>query len=95
MPFLFATTAGRPFSQVTVRRHLWLICDQLGIKRTGMHAFRHGNETVMAHLHAPPKLRQQRLGHSDERMMLRYEHVVSQDELSLVQKLGTMLVGNA
>jgi len=27
--------------------------------------------------------------------MLRYEHVVSQDELSLVQKLGTMLVGNA
>jgi len=95
MPFLFATVAGRPLSQVTVRRHLWLICDGLGIRRAGMHAFRHGNETVMAHLNAPPKLRQQRLGHSDERMMLRYEHVISEDEVSLASKLGKMLVGSA
>ena len=60
-----------------------------------MHAFRHGNETVTAHLNARPKLRQQRLGHSDERMMLRYEHVITQDEIKLASRLGSMLVGSA
>jgi len=49
----------------------------------------------MASEGAAPKLRQQRLGHSDERMMLRYEHVITQDEIALANRLGTMLVGTA
>jgi len=29
------------------------------------HAFRHGNPTLLDHLHAPMKVRQDRLGHAD------------------------------
>jgi integrase len=88
---VFASETGQAWDDGNVRRKLYSILKNLKLPRAGMHAFRHGNETVMAHLQVPPKLRQQRLGHSDERMMLRYEHVVSQDEINLANKLGEML----
>ena len=93
--FIFQTKRGKALDQGNVRKKLYETCDRLGIKRAGTHAFRHGNETVMASEGAAPKLRQQRLGHSDERMMLRYEHVITQDEIALANRLGTMLVGTA
>lgn len=84
------TSKGRPFDQGNIRRELYAILDRLGLPRAGMHAFRHGNETVMDRMNTPPKLRQKRLGHTDERMMMHYSHVASEDEIALADKLGAM-----
>jgi len=88
---VWQTSGGKPYDQGNLRRALYEILDRLRIPQAGMHAFWHGNETIMDRLNTPPKLRQQRLGHSDERMMMRYSHVVSEDEITLAEKLGAML----
>jgi len=94
-PGLVFPTTTKPIDQANLRKSLYAICDRVDIPRRGMHAFRHWNESVMAHLQAPPKLRRQRLGHSDERMMLRYEHGITQDEVNLASQLGLLLMGRA
>jgi integrase len=88
---VFETANRKPLDHGHVRRKLYAVLDPLGIPQAGMHAFRHGNETLMDRLNAPPKLRQQRLGHADERMMFNYSHVASQDEIDLSARLGEML----
>jgi integrase len=92
---IFVTSACTHFDQGNVRATLYAMCEKVKIPRRGMHAFRHGNGTIMAQLAAAPKLRLQRLGHSDERLMLRYEHVITQDEIALAQKLGHLVSGQA
>jgi integrase len=45
-----------------VKRRLKPLLEKLGIRRGGLHAFRHGNATLMDRLGVPMKVRQQRLG---------------------------------
>jgi integrase len=87
---VFHTSTGAPWDAGNVRRHLYALLEKLGIPQAGMHAFRHGNSTVMAQEHISPKLRQQRLGHADDRMMMRYEHTVTAEEVNLANRLGEM-----
>ena len=45
---VFHTSNGTPFTdEFVVQRKLYPILDALGIPRAGLHAFRHGNETLM------------------------------------------------
>lgn len=59
----------------------------------GMHAFRHGNASVMDSEHIPLKVRQDRLGHVDgeELTLGTYTHAESDDHAAVAQKLGDLL----
>jgi integrase len=74
-----------------VKRKLYpsALLDSLGIPRGGLHAFRHTNSTLMDRLGVPPKVRQQRLGHSDPSLTLGvYTHVASEDDVGLLMTFG-------
>ena len=89
---LFSTRNGTPLSYHDVLiDQLRPVLERLGIKRAGMHAFRHGNATMMDRIGVPMKVRQQRLGHAKESMTRHYTHVASEDDRACAVKLGESL----
>jgi len=60
---------------------------KLGLDRAA-HAFRHGNASLLDHLHAPMKVRQDRLGHADPRTTMGYTHVIGDDHRKVAEQLG-------
>jgi hypothetical protein len=90
---LWKSSKGTPWdANLIVKRKLHPILQKLGIARTGLHAFRHGNATILDRNHVPIKLRQTRLGHSDTRMAIgRYAHVVGEDDRKIASTLGELL----
>jgi integrase len=89
---VFATRNGTPWGADVVRkRRLYPLLEKLGIERCGFHAFRHGNETVMDSEAVPMATRQNRLGHSDPRVTMRYTHVVSEDGRKIAARFGALL----
>jgi integrase len=93
---LFSTRTGSPWdSNLLVKRKLKPLLEKLGIRHGGLHAFRHGNATLMDRLGVPMKVRQQRLGHSDAVMTFgTYTHIASEDDVSIAVKLGGILDPN-
>ncbi len=93
LDLLFATRRGTPWdANLVVKRKLRPLLRSLGIENGGLHAFRHGNETLMDRLGTPLKVRQQRLGHSDPRLTLSvYTHVAGEDEQRVAAQLGKIL----
>ncbi len=91
---VFATRAGRPWAPCNLMRYkLHPLLDSLGIKRCGLHAFRHTNGSLMDRLNAPMKVRQERLGHalgSDITMAI-YTHSVGEDDKRVALQLGDIL----
>jgi integrase len=77
-----------------VKRHLKPALKQVGLERGGMHAFRHGNATIMDRENVPMKIRQDRLGHVDPNTTLGYTHRVRADECAAAVKLGDILCPN-
>jgi integrase len=90
---LWRTSRGTPWdANLVVKRKLHPLLAKLGITRTGLHAFRHGNATILDRNHVPVKLRQTRLGHSDIRMSIgRYAHVVGENDRKIASTLGELL----
>ena len=89
---LFASKRGTPWDiDVLRKRKLYPLLEKLGIQRCGFHAFRHGNETVMGLERVPTAVRQDRLGHSDLRMVAKYDHVASEDGRLFAAKMGQLL----
>lgn len=70
-----------------VKRNLKPILKKLGLAGA-MHAFRHGNATVLDHLNAPMKVRQERLGHVDPKTMMGYTHLVGADDRRIAAEMG-------
>jgi integrase len=63
--FVFCTRTGSPWDpNLVVKRKLWSTLKTLEYPRCGLHAFRHGNATLMDALGVPLKVRRYRLGHS-------------------------------
>jgi len=63
--FVFCTRTGSPWdANMVVKRKLWSTLKTLEFPSCGLHAFRHGNATLMDALGVPLKVRQYRLGHS-------------------------------
>lgn len=60
-----------------------------------MHAFRHGNATLLDGLKVPMKVRMERLGHVDEATTMNYTHLISSDEQRLADQLGKILQPSA
>lgn len=89
---LFSTSNGTPWDADVVRkRKLYPLLEKLKIERCGFHAFRHGNESVMDQENVPMLIRQNRMGHSDARMTMRYTHVVSEDGRKFSEHMGRVL----
>jgi integrase len=91
---VFATRTGRPLAPCNVmRRHLHPLLDSLGIRRCGLHAFRHSLGSLMDRLSVPMKVRQERLGHAagSAVTMDRYTHSVSEDDRRAANQIGEML----
>jgi integrase len=94
MNLVFATRAGKPWSPCNLMRsHLHPLLDSLGIRRCGLHAFRHANGSLMDRLNAPMKIRQERLGHAagSEITMALYTHSVGEDHRRVADQIGELL----
>jgi len=96
--FVFRTRCGTPWiGDEVVKDNLKPLLKQLGIKQgvagVGLHAFRHGNATLMDAERTPLKVRQDRLGHVDgEEITLGvYTHAESDDHQAVAEKLGNLL----
>jgi integrase len=72
---VFQTTNGTPLSKDNVRRKLVSILDKLGLKRGGLHAFRHGRVSVLQENGVPGDLVKEWIGHSSLRTTSRYTHL--------------------
>lgn len=90
--YVFHTRNATPWIANDVqKRHLVPLLKMLAMKQAGLHAFRHGNETMMDGLQTPVALRLGRLGHADTRMMVNYSHIISADDRHLASELGRVL----
>ena len=97
LDLVFATKNGTPWDQnLIVRRKLHPLLESLGIRRCGLHAFRHTNGSLMDRLNAPMKIRQERLGHApgSDLTLAVYTHAVGEDDRRLAEQLGEMLCPN-
>lgn len=72
---VFQTRNGTPFSKDNVRRKLVSVLDKLGLKRGGLHAFRHGRVSVLQENGVPGDLVKEWIGHSSLRTTSRYTHI--------------------
>jgi integrase len=90
---LFCTRNGTAFNnRDIVDQALHPILERLKIQRAGLHAFRHGNATMLDGLRAPMRVRQDRLGHADAALTLgTYTHMVSNDDRKVADELGGIL----
>jgi integrase len=90
---LFPNQQGKTWNAATLTRTLHGILATLKIKRAGMHAFRHGNLSLMDGLSVPLKVRQERVGHSagSNLTLDTYTHAGSADHQLTVQKIGELL----
>ena len=86
---LFGLPSGEPLSYWhVVKCHLQPLLKRLGIARAGLHAFRHASASVGAK-HATPKVIQERLGHSDAKITLRYyTHTIGEDHRRAAEAIG-------
>jgi integrase len=60
-----------------------------------MHAFRHGNASIMDQNNVPLKIRQDRLGHIDPKTTLGYTHAISEDEKRVAAQFDEILRADA
>jgi integrase len=77
-----------------VKRHLKPALAKAGISEGGMHAFRHGNATIMDQNNVPLKIRQDRLGHLDPKTTLGYTHAIGEDEKRVAAEFDEVLRAN-
>ncbi len=93
---LFHAAAGQAWNASTLSRHLYKTLDSLRIPRAGMHAFRHGNESLMDQLAVPMKVRQERLGHAagSKLTLNSYTHASGEDHRLAAERLGELLSGS-
>lgn len=88
----FCTREGTPYNnRDIVDQVLHPILVRLGIARAGLHAFRHGNATIMDGLNAPMRVRQDRLGHEKAETTLGYTHAISEDDRRVADEIGNIL----
>jgi integrase len=94
---VFATKNETPWDQnLIVKRKLHPLLESLGIRRCGLHAFRHTNGSLMDRLNAPTKIRQERFGHApgSNITLAIYTHAVDADDRRLAEQLGEMSCPN-
>lgn len=93
--WLFATREGTPYdNRDIVDQVLHPLLERLTIPRAGLHAFRHGNSSLMDHLSISMGVRRDRLGHEKTVTTMGYTHVVGSDDRLTASKIGKILCPN-
>jgi integrase len=94
--FLFVTRNRRPpSSNKVVEYGLWPVLDLLGIRRCGLHAFRHTHTSLLLDTGATPKVMQEQLRHADPRVTLGiYAHVLGDAHREAVEKVASIVFQN-
>jgi integrase len=92
--FLFVTRNRRPpSSNKVVEYGLWPVLDLLGIRRCGLHAFRHTHTSLLLDTGATPKVVQEQLRHADPRVTLGvYAHVLGDAHREAVEKVAATVL---
>jgi integrase len=86
---LFCTRKGTPLTDHdVVLRVLYPLCDKLGIKRGGLHAFRHGRVSLIRASGAPDDLVRRQIGHSSLKMTGGYTHFSDSLQRELANKVN-------
>ncbi len=92
---VFHCRRGTPWeTNMLVKRKLQPLLKRRGVKRAGMHAFRHFNSSRMNRISAPSGLVRDRLGHSSLAVADRYTHAVSEDDRLIAQRLAGSIGAN-
>ncbi len=87
---VFQTQNGTPFSKDNVRRKLLSILVKLGLKRGGLHAFRHGRVSVLQENGVPGDLVREWIGHSSLRTTSRYTHISPEFRERVAAEVGIL-----
>jgi integrase len=86
---LFPSKNGTPLqNKDIVFDVLYPLCDKLGLKRGGMHAFRHGRVSLMRANGAPEDLVKRQIGHSSLKTTSGYTHFSEDYQRELANKLS-------
>lgn len=90
---LFATRRGRPMNPTkVVQRNLHPLLELLGIRKAGLHAFRHTHSSLLIEQGTSPTVTGAQLGHSDPRITLAvYSHILGDAHREAVEKLSVVL----
>jgi integrase len=87
---VFQTRNGTPLSDWNVvRQVLHPICDRLGIRRGGLHAFRHGRVSHLQASNVPPDFTKSQVGHSSLRTTSAYTHFEEKYNRELVERVAS------
>jgi integrase len=85
---LFQSRAGTPLENRDIcRRILTPLCEKIGIKPGGMHAFRHGRVSHMQASMMPGDFVKNQIGHSSLRITSNYTHFEHGQKREMVEKL--------
>jgi integrase len=87
---VFQTRTGTPFSKDNVRRKLHSILGELGLKRGGLHAFRHGRVSFLRKQGVPDVILKDWIGHSTLRMTDGYTHFDDAHRQRVAADLGVL-----
>lgn len=85
---VFQTRNGTPFSKENVRRKLVSVLDKLGLRRGGLHAFRHGRVSILQENGVPGDLVKEWIGHSSLRTTSRYTHIRPEFRQQMAAEVG-------
>jgi len=89
---IFTSRRNTPLNyRNTLRRKFHPLLAKLNLPRCGFHVFRHLQASQMDVASLPLKIRQERLGHSDSRMLGTYTHIINADELVFAERIGALL----
>jgi integrase len=85
---VFQTRNGTPLNNREICLNvLYPICDRLGIRRGGCHAFRHGRVSLMQAARLPKDFILSEIGHTSLRMTGRYTHFSDQQRREMAEGL--------
>lgn len=94
--FVFVDDRGRTFSRITLVGYFQKICSKLENKNSRsftLHMLRHSHISLLVELGVPIKTIMQRVGHSDEKMILQvYSYVTEKMETDLIEKLDNFVL---
>ncbi|MFW5934104.1 MAG: tyrosine-type recombinase/integrase [Actinomycetota bacterium] len=73
---VWPSTVGTPLHHRNLLRHLHRTCEKASVRRVSFHTLRHSAGTLMLAAGVDSRVVMDVLGHTDPRMMTRYQHVV-------------------
>lgn len=85
---VFETRSGRPLAKDASRHSLHRLLARLGIKKGGLHSFRHGRVSMLQAAGVAPDLIRSWVGHASSRITSRYTHFGADYKQAVAEQVG-------